>query len=268
MVNSIPVEISKQVSQTCDVINHYLESKLQAIHLYGSAVDGGLKPYSDIDLLVTVGSGLDETTRKAFMLDLLEISAPPGTSEIFRALEVTVVVQYEVLPWRYPVKRELQFGDWLRKEILEGCIESAVIDADLVILLTKARQHSIPLLGPPAKEFFDQIPKADFFRALFDTLKQWASPSDWAGDERNVVLTFARMWYSAMTGNIVPKDVAADWSIKRLPVDYQSILLEAQQAYLGIAKDHLALRSEQTTESILFMKSQIVEILNNKISDV
>ncbi|WP_431627026.1 nucleotidyltransferase domain-containing protein, partial [Enterobacter hormaechei] len=27
---------------------------LLAVHLYGSAVDGGLKPHSDIDLLVTV----------------------------------------------------------------------------------------------------------------------------------------------------------------------------------------------------------------------
>ena len=31
---------------------------LLAVHLYGSAVDGGLKPHSDIDLLVTVTVGL------------------------------------------------------------------------------------------------------------------------------------------------------------------------------------------------------------------
>ena len=268
MENSVPIEISKQVSQACDVINRHLASTLRAIHLYGSAIDGGLKPYSDIDLLVTIGSELVETTRRAFMFDLLEISAPPGKSEIFRALEVTVVVQDEVLPWRYPVRRELQFGDWLRKEILEGNIESAVIDADLAILLTKARQHSLPLLGPPAEEFFDQVPKSDFFRALADTLKQWESPSDWAGDERNVVLTFARIWYSVVTGEIAPKDVAADWSIERLPVEYQSILYEARQAYLGNGEDHLASHSEQTTDSMLFMKSQIVEILNADSNDV
>jgi len=268
MVNSVPIEISKQVSQACDVINRHLESTLRAIYLYGSAVDGGLKPYSDIDLLVTIGSKLDETTRQAFMLDLLEISMPPGKSEIFRALEVTVVVQNEVLPWRYPVNRELQFGDWLRKEILEGSIESAVIDADLAILLTKARQYSIPLLGPPAEEFFDQVPKADFFRALSDTLEQWESPSDWAGDERNVILTFARIWYSVVTGKIAPKDVAADWSIKRLPVEYQSVLIGARQAYLGNGEDRLASRSEQTEESILFMKSQIADLLKANSNDV
>ena len=36
------------------VIERHLEPTLLAVHLYGSAVDGGLKPHSDIDLLVTV----------------------------------------------------------------------------------------------------------------------------------------------------------------------------------------------------------------------
>ncbi|MEM7535416.1 MAG: AadA family aminoglycoside 3''-O-nucleotidyltransferase [Chloroflexota bacterium] len=262
MENSVPIEIAEQVSLACDIINRHLASTVQAIHLYGSAVDGGLKPRSDIDLLVTVDSELAEATRQAFSLDLLDISASPGKSEIFRALEVTVVVQDEVNPWRYPVRRELQFGEWLRTDILNGNIAPAVIDADLAVLLTKVRLHSLPLLGPLAKEFFDPVPKSDLFRALADTLKQWALPSDWAGDERNVVLTFTRIWYSVVTGEIVPKDVAADWSIARLPVDYQSILYEARQAYLGNGEDNLASRTEQTTDSILFMKSQIAEILN------
>jgi predicted nucleotidyltransferase len=38
-------------------------ASLRAVHLFGSALDGGLKPYSDIDLLVTVGEP-DEATRR------------------------------------------------------------------------------------------------------------------------------------------------------------------------------------------------------------
>ena len=53
------------------------------------------------------------------------------------------------------------------------------------------------------------------------------------GDERNVVLTLSRIWYSAATGKIAPKDVAANWVMERLPVQHQPVLLEAQQAYLG-----------------------------------
>ena len=248
MNSSVPIEISRQVSQACDVIGCHLASALQAIHLYGSAVDGSLKPYSDIDLL--------------------KVSAPPGKSEALRALEITVVVQTEVVPWRYPARRELQFGEWLRKDILAGIFEPAVMDSDLALLLMNARQHSFPLTGPEAEEFFDPVPKGDFFRALADTLKQWESPPDWAGDERNVVLTLARIWYSAVTGKITPKNIAADWLMERLPVEHQSILFEAWQAYLGYGEDHLASRADQTAKFILFVKSEIVDLLNANTNDV
>ena len=56
--DSVPAEISAQLSQALDVIGRHLASTLSAVHLYGSALDGGLKPYSDIDLLVTVTTRL------------------------------------------------------------------------------------------------------------------------------------------------------------------------------------------------------------------
>ncbi len=43
-------EVSTQLSEVVGVIERHLEPTLLAVHLYGSAVDGGLKPHSDIDL--------------------------------------------------------------------------------------------------------------------------------------------------------------------------------------------------------------------------
>ena len=72
-------EVSTQLSEVVGVIEkRHLEPTLLAVHLYSSAVDGGLKPHSDIDLLVTVTVRLDETTRRALINDLLETSASPG----------------------------------------------------------------------------------------------------------------------------------------------------------------------------------------------
>ncbi|MDT1862473.1 ANT(3'') family aminoglycoside nucleotidyltransferase, partial [Acinetobacter baumannii] len=88
----MPAEISVQLSQALNVIEHHLGSTLLAVHLYGSAVDGGLKPYSDIDSLVTVAVKLDESSRRALLNDLMEASAFPGESETLRAIEVTLVV--------------------------------------------------------------------------------------------------------------------------------------------------------------------------------
>ncbi|EQB8288533.1 nucleotidyltransferase domain-containing protein, partial [Escherichia coli] len=105
MSNAVPAEISVQLSQALNVIEHHLGSTLLAVHLYGSALDGGLKPCSDIDLLVTVTAQLDETVRQALFVDFLEVSASPGQSEALRALEVTIVVYGDVVPWRYPARR-------------------------------------------------------------------------------------------------------------------------------------------------------------------
>ncbi|EKQ3788952.1 DUF4111 domain-containing protein, partial [Escherichia coli] len=58
---------------------------------------------------------------------------------------------------------------------------------------------------------------------------------------------------------IAPKDVAADWAIKRLPAQYQPVLLEAKQAYLGQKEDHLASREDHLEEFIRFVKGEIIK---------
>ena len=50
---AVIAEVSTQLSEGVGVIERHLEPTLLAVHLYGSAVDG-LKPHSDIDLLVAV----------------------------------------------------------------------------------------------------------------------------------------------------------------------------------------------------------------------
>lgn len=263
MTNSLSIEIEEQVSKACNIIESHLASTLMAIHLYGSATDGGLKPYSDIDLLVTVSTRPEEDVRRALMLDLLSVSVSPGQDKTIRALEVTVIVYNEVMPWRYPARRELQFGEWLRKDILAGTIEPAMLDTDLTILLMQARQHSLALLGPNAKEFFEKVPEHDFYKVLSETLNLWNKCDDWTGDERNIVLTLARIWYSAATGKIAPKDIAADWLLERLPTIYQPILYETRQAYLGLSEDNLDVYKNQTEAFILYSKSVIADLLRN-----
>jgi streptomycin 3"-adenylyltransferase len=267
MSETVPPEISTQLAQALEVIERHLASTLLAVHLYGSALDGGLKPQSDIDLLVTVSARPAEAVRQALLLDLLKVSAPPGQSAALRALEVTLVVYSDIVPWRYPPRRELQFGEWLRGDILADIVGPAVIDVDLTILITKARQNSAALAGPPAQDFFEPAPESDFFRVLADTLKSWNATPDWAGDERNIVLTLARIWYSAATGKIAPKDVAADWVMARLPAAHRPVLLEARQAYLGQGEDRLAERPDQVTAFVLAVKAAVAELLAGRTNE-
>jgi streptomycin 3"-adenylyltransferase len=236
----VPHSIRAQVRQACDILQQHLATTLVGIYLFGSAVDGGLKPLSDVDLLVTVASPPSAATRHALMAALLRVSAPPGTADL-RALEVTVLALPEIVPWRYGPRRELQFGEWLRDEIQAGVFEGPVPDPDLAILLTKLRQGSIALLGDDASAVFDAVPRDDLVRALLDTVAQWNGPPDWAGDERNIVLALARIWYTAETGAIASKDAAAAWLLERWEKEpHRAVLKQARAAYLGFGKDELA----------------------------
>lgn len=255
-----PDGISLQLARACRVIERHLEPALLAVHLYGSALDGGLKPLSDIDLLVTTSARIDDATRRAVLSDLLRASAPPGQSETLRALEVTAVMHDDIVPWRYPARRELQFGEWQRADILAGVLEPAMTDHDLAILLPKARLHSVALLGPSTDAWFDPVPEGDLSRALTDTLAQWNMPADWEGDERNVVLALARIWYTAATGSIASKERAADWAIERLPVQHRPLLSEARDAYLG-GMDPLATPADRMEAFVQFVKQEAMSCL-------
>lgn len=239
-VSTIPESIAGQLSDALSVVKNHLVDTLLAVHLFGSAVDGGLKPLSDIDLLITVNAPLEDSARAALMSGLLAVSAFPGTDPARRALEVTVLAHADVRPWRYPAKRQMQFGEWLREDIEAGVIEPAMEDHDLAILVTKLRRHSVALYGPAARACFDAVPAADVQRSLLDTLALWNTEADWAGDERNIVLALVRIWYTAMTGDIASKEAAADWALQRLPVEHQPIVRAARDAYLGGGADDLS----------------------------
>lgn len=64
MANIIPDAIRRQVEAASACIRQIFAGKLIALHLYGSAVEGGLKPQSDIDLLVTLREPINARQRK------------------------------------------------------------------------------------------------------------------------------------------------------------------------------------------------------------
>ncbi|CAB3957911.1 Streptomycin 3''-adenylyltransferase [Achromobacter insolitus] len=262
MIPAIPPSIASQVAAARSVIERHLGANIVAIHLFGSAVDGGLQPYSDIDLLVTVATPPSETALRGLAMELLTVSAPPGASASLRALEVTVLAREHIVPWRHPARRELQFGEWLRADLSAGLMEPPMPDHDLAILLTKVRGHSTPIAGPSASQLFEVVPRKDLTRALLDTVAQWNTPEDWADDERNIILALARIWYTAVSGDIASKERAATWLLDRIEAPYRPILTKARASYLGLEEDDLARYPAETVAFILHARSAIQKELS------
>lgn len=232
-LNHVPAAIRSQVAAAAEILKNHLRETLNSLHLYGSALQGGLKPLSDIDLLVTVTAPLTDKVRAGLMTELLFVSARPGTDPALRALEITILDISRVKPWRYPARRELQFGEWLRQDILGGIYEPAMTDPDLAILLTKARLYNMPLLNGDAAVIFDAVPQTDLKQAFSATLAQWNAPEDTENEECNIILALSRIAYTLTTGHIASKADAAVWLAESVSdPQLQQLLQAANHTYL------------------------------------
>ncbi len=116
MTLSIPPSIQCQTDAACRLITRVTGDTLRAIHLYGSAVAGGLKPNSDIDLLVTICQPLTEAQRATLMQELLALSSPPGRRQKTRSGGHCRAL-FAAGSRCFPPAREMQFGEWLREDI-------------------------------------------------------------------------------------------------------------------------------------------------------
>ena len=213
----------------CDV----LAADAVGAYLFGSAVLGGLNPRSDLDVLAVSTRPTTRDEKRRFVDRLLTISGQQGR----RRLELTVVVQSEVRPWRYPPRFDFQYGDWLRGKFERGDLEPwpSKQSPDLATLLTMVLLADTPLLGPAPAAVLDPVPGEDLVRAMTDGLD--ANLLDLDMDTANVVLTLARIWSTLATGRIRSKVAAADWSLGRLPEEHRPVLARARAICIGDEDD-------------------------------
>jgi len=247
-----------EVRRLLDVLCRSLEDTIVGAWLFGSAVTGGLHPHSDIDILVAVNQPVRGALRRTLIAELMAVSGSRAADGPARPAEVTVVVHDDVVPWRFPPRSDLVFGEWLRDEFEAGRIAPPAFDPDLAILLTTARQHSRTLVGPDARALFDPVPQQDLRRAIVESLPRLLG--DLRGDERNVLLTLARMWVTLATGEIVPKDVAARWVLQRLPPEHGAALDLARRAYLGECGDDWRQRTQEVDAFVLHAQQAIARL--------
>ena len=216
-------------------LGHALGRSPVAAILSGSDVEGGLRPLSDVDLLVVVEDTPEAAARGRLATALMAVSGRYGAGGPPRPLDVTLVVRGDVVPWRYPPARAFAYGEWLRAAYEAGAGPAPGPHPGLAIALAQARAIGVALLGPPPRVLLDPVPEGDLRRALREALP--ALLADLHGDERNVLLTLARMWHTAVTGAFGPKDAAAGWAAARLPAGLATWLELAGRAYVGEAED-------------------------------
>jgi predicted nucleotidyltransferase len=199
-------------------------------YLHGSAVLGGLRPRSDLDVLVVSSRSTTEDERRRILAGLLARSREP------RPLELTIVAAPEIDPWRYPPSFDFQFGEWLRASFERGQTPwTRRVSPDLATLLTVVIREGRRLVGPPAAELLPAVPRGDLDSAMLDSVAPLLL--DLEDDTTNVLLTLARIWSTLADGTIRSKDTAADWALALLPPEHRPVLEHARAVYLGEAEE-------------------------------
>jgi aminoglycoside 9-adenylyltransferase len=262
MANSINLKsVPNQALQVAEAIEDLFENQIIGIYLYGSAILGGLHINSDVDILVIVNQDLTEATRNELTKRLMLLSGKIGCKNLNRPLEVTIINQDDIIPWQFPPKCEFMYGEWLREQMEAGDIPQACYDPDVAILLWQARSHSLSLKGPEAIEIIEPISMNDIQKAIRCSLPNLIAGVK--GDERNVLLTLARMWFTIATGEICSKDMAAEWVIPRLPQNLAVLLEIARNAYMGECEDCWGDLEAEITSLVAFMNNSIENLFDN-----
>ena len=212
------------------IVRDLLGEALIGAYLHGSAVLGGLRPTSDIDVLAVISRPTTEPERHALVDRLLDISGRRARRGPGRPIELTILVQSDVRPWRHPPRVEFLYGEWRRDDYEGGFVPGPEPMADLgpEIALTLAGNRS--LAGPPPADVLDPIPDADLRRAITAGVPSLIDDLD--SDTRNVLLTLARVWATLETKEISSKDQAAAWALHRVPDALAGPLILACEMYL------------------------------------
>jgi predicted nucleotidyltransferase len=216
-----------QIELAVAAVRDVLGDHVVGAYLFGSAVLGGLRPRSDLDVMVVSGRRTTRAEKERLVARLLVVSLRP------RPVELTIVVRDEIRPWRYPPRMDFQYGDWWRSEFERGEVEPwpSATNPDLASLVRMVLLADTPLVGPPAAEILEPVPRRDYVDALVHGIDGLLETIE--SDTRNVVLTLARIWSGIETDEVRSKDAAAEWALPRLPEHLRPVLARAREIYLG-----------------------------------
>jgi predicted nucleotidyltransferase len=226
-----------QLDGIVDLVREVLADDAVGAYLHGSTALDQLKPHSDIDVLVLSRRPTTLEEKRTLIHRLLRTSGRGDPTGGARPIELTIVVESEIRPWRYPPSQDFLYGDWLRTEFDRGNLTPwETPNPDLAPVIAMARSANKALFGPPATEVFDPVPRRDLNSAIVGGIPALLDELD--SDTTNVVLTFARIWTTLATGTIRSKDGAADWVLARLPEEDRPVLIRSRAVYLGEEEDH------------------------------
>jgi predicted nucleotidyltransferase len=164
-----PAAVREQLDKLTRDLREALADELVGVYLHGSLVLGCFNPQrSDIDVIGVTRRAITSEERNALGVLMLRSS---GQKERPRQapypLEMTLLTEEQLRPWRYPTPFDFHYGESQRRRFTAGEFNPLwAEDYDLAAHVTVLREAGVTLLGPPVREAFPLVPEHQYVDSL------------------------------------------------------------------------------------------------------
>lgn len=224
--DAVSAEARASLSRFADDVVRVLSDELVGVYVHGSLAFGCFNPArSDIDVIVVTSDRLDDRRRRKVAAVALQTSLAPYP------LELTVLSQDDLRPWRHPTPYDFHFAESLRETTARGEPLLGGADADLAGHIAVLRERGQVICGRPIVEVFPTVPRDDFLDSILRDLAWISRPETRMGGRIYGVLNACRVLAYVSGAGILSKAEAAEWALGEVRSELRPTLRRAAAAY-------------------------------------
>ncbi|TVR76230.1 MAG: DUF4111 domain-containing protein [Sphaerobacteraceae bacterium] len=261
MADSLPVpsNVRLQLERLVSGFQTILQSNLRGVYLHGSlAMDCFNPALSDIDLLVRVRGELAPDDERRLIALLLEISSHPAP------IELSVLSDADLSPWRYPTPYTMHFSEDWRASSDHGHGQPADrLDPDLAAHITVLRARGVLLSGEEIESVFPEVPASDFVDSLLRDVS-WARQRI-SSQPVYAVLNLPRVLRYLIDGSVISKREAGEWALGRMSGGEDRSVLDAALRYYRGDADSFQRSTEEVHRYLVRIEADIEQRLRDGI---
>jgi predicted nucleotidyltransferase len=222
-----PAGVDRQLERLTTELPVILGSRLRGIYLHGSLAMGCFNPeLSDIDLLVRVRDEPSADEEQRIVELLLGVSGDPAP------IELSVLSDADLVPWRYPTPYRLHFSEEWREWLESGGGQpDDRLDPDLAAHITVLRFRGETLYGEELSAVFPRVPAADYLDSLLRDVA-WARER-MSSQPLYAVLNLPRVLRYVTDGAVISKREAGEWALGQISGEDRTVLEAALHHYRG-----------------------------------
>ena len=229
----IPEEI---MTRFVEAARQTIGDNLLGVYLHGSAAMGCFNPKSsDLDLLLGVREGLDDSSKRRFMDKVVSLHEEfvRETGSSHAGIEMSIVLQKDCNPFVYPTPFDLHFSamhlKWYKDNPGDYILKMKGTDEDLAAHITITRARGRCLFGLPIEEFFGEVPAVNYFDSIRSDVEN--AVDEITRNTNYLILNLARVLAFKKDGLVLSKLEGGQWALKNIPDEYHGVIKTALAEY-------------------------------------